>query len=256
MHFCIMRTPTLIPGDIEAIERATTAAVSPPAIEEIDGWLLCFDTGTVGRAKCAVPLRHALTDLAAVPAIEARYAARGVPPLFRIADVPVFDALRAELRRSGYRAGRPTLVQVAASESARSVCTEAVAEIATAPDAAWASVYLGEGFDPVDGAGRVKALSRTPGSLYASVREDGRAIAAGVAAFGHGWASVHGMRTGHSRRGEGLAGRVLASLAAAALARGIGRIFLQVEADNAPALALYRRAGFATAWAYRYWQRP
>jgi len=66
---------------------------------------------------------------------------------------------------------------------------------------------------------------------------------------------VHGMRTPQNCRGRGLAGRVLASLAAAALARGYERIFLQVEADNAPAHSLYRRAGFELAWNYGYWRR-
>jgi ribosomal protein S18 acetylase RimI-like enzyme len=38
--------------------------------------------------------------------------------------------------------------------------------------------------------------------------------------------------------------------------RGITRAFLQVEADNAPALGLYRRFGFTTAWTYHYWKAP
>jgi ribosomal protein S18 acetylase RimI-like enzyme len=48
---------------------------------------------------------------------------------------------------------------------------------------------------------------------------------------------------------------VLSALAAIALERGNERMILQVEKDNAPALALYRRAGFGTAWGYAYWQR-
>ncbi|MNS49561.1 putative acetyltransferase [compost metagenome] len=63
------------------------------------------------------------------------------------------------------------------------------------------------------------------------------------------------MRTEQSQRGRGLAGRVLAGLAQAALARGVERVFLQVDAQNQPALALYRRAGFETRWQYCYWQR-
>ncbi len=245
----------LNPADIEAIERATVAAVSPHAIEELDGWLLAYDTGAVNRAKCAVPLRHAALDPALLPAIEMRYADRGIPALFRIPDTPASEAMRVALKGRGYGAGRPTLVQVAAAATVARVASAAGVELASAPDAAWAAVFLGAGFDPVDGASRVKALGRTLGALYASVREDGRALAAGVGAFGHGWASVHGMRTEQARRGQGLAGRVLAALAAAALERGVERIFLQVEAENPPALALYRRAGFATAWAYEYWQR-
>ena len=116
-------------------------------------------------------------------------------------------------------------------------------------------MFLGEGFDPVDGASRVRTLSRAAGTLFASLKQDGRTVAAGAAAFGHGWASVHGMRTAQACRGQGLAARVLASLAAAALSRGYPRMFLQVEANNPPAQALYRRAGFEPAWTYTYWRQ-
>jgi N-acetylglutamate synthase len=46
----------------------------------------------------------------------------------------------------------------------------------------------------------------------------------------------------------------LAALAQQAIARGIDRLFLQVDEGNAPALALYQRAGFQTAWRYHYWR--
>jgi len=85
------------------------------------------------------------------------------------------------------------------------------------------------------------------------VREGGRTAAVGVVSFGHGWAGVHGMRTALDRRGAGFASRLLALFGAAARARQIHRVFLQVEEAN-PAQALYRRAGFETAWRYHYWQ--
>jgi predicted GNAT family acetyltransferase len=64
------------------------------------------------------------------------------------------------------------------------------------------------------------------------------------------------MRTRPAVRGRGLARRLLAAMGQAALARGIGTAFLQVEADNAAARALYARCGFVPAWRYGYWQQP
>lgn len=248
-------------ADIEAIERATLDAVAPQWVEtlEDEAWLLPMDPGTVGRAKSAVPLRHEAPHAAPgelLERIEARYAGRGLPTQLRVADTPCFDGLAHALEGRGYAAAKPTLTQTGSARAMLVLGAGAPADIDAAPDAAWAQVFLGPGFDPVDGASRVQALSRASGNLYASVRENGTTLAAGAISFGHGWASVHGIRTVQSARGRGLAGRVLAGLAQAALDRGFERVFLQVEAGNEPALALYRRAGFVPAWTYRYWQRP
>ncbi|MEO8022086.1 GNAT family N-acetyltransferase [Polaromonas sp.] len=240
-------------ADVASIERATLAAVAPETQEEREGWLLPVDRGTVGRAKSAVPLQHTSADLGVIGRIEAHYAALGLPAVFRLATVPCFEGLRQELRRRGYSADKPTLVQVGTVSVMREVSSQPPAGTADAPDAAWTALFLGEGFDPVDGASRVRTLSRAPDSVYASVCEQGQVLAVGVAAFGHGWASVHGMRTVPGCRGQGLAGRVLAGLADAALQRRTERVFLQVEAGNTAAQALYRRAGCTTAWSYEYW---
>jgi ribosomal protein S18 acetylase RimI-like enzyme len=244
-------------SDIEAIERATVAAVSPDLTEELDGWLLPFSNGTVKRARSAVPLHRGAVDAATLDRIEDRYASRQAATALRLADAPCFEGLRAELERRQYKADAPTCVQVGSAQRMRQVAAPGVApaDVDSAPDDAWAALFLGEGFDPVDGAHRVRMLSRAKGTLYASVREGGRTVAAGAMAFGHGWASVHGMRTDKAQRGRGLAGRVLAGLAQAALAQGFERVFLQVDAANPAALALYRRAGFETHWQYSYWTK-
>jgi len=54
-------------------------------------------------------------------------------------------------------------------------------------------------------------------------------------------------------RGQGLGRAVVAALLADARRRGARTAYLQVTAQNAAALALYRQFGFDTA--YDYWYR-
>jgi ribosomal protein S18 acetylase RimI-like enzyme len=240
--------------DIASLERATLDAVAPHAVQEIEGWLVPFDNSTIGRAKSAVPLRHRNIDPQQITTIEALYAERDLPATFRVADVPGLASVHAELARRGYQAQQPTLVQVGTVQQMRAICADLPARVSASPEAAWSSVYLAEGFDPVDGAHRVSALSRSQHIVYAHVEDEGLSVAAGTAALSQGWCSIHGMRTLPAQRGRGFAARVLAGLADAATARQLERVFLQVEEGNTAALALYRRAGFTTAWRYHYWR--
>ena len=248
--------------DIESLERATLDAVAPPAVEALHGWLLPFDHSTIGRAKSAVPLQHSSplhtpdATVAMLQAIEARYALRGMRAAFRIPDVPGMANVQQELARLGYDCQQPTLVQVGSVLAMRSICTDPPATVSPTATPDWRAVYLADGFDPVDGAHRVQALSRSACALYASVVHAGHASAAGTASFSQGWASIHGMRTAPHARRQGLAARVLAGLAEAAIARGLERVFLQVEESNTSAQALYHGAGFSTAWRYHYWRMP
>ena len=251
----------LVDADVEAIERATFDAVPPEAVGELPGWLLGFDSGTVSRAHSAVPLVHESPGAAAgsspnaavIREIEARYAAHGLRAVFRIPTLPTLDGFSAALRECGYEAGKPTRVFVALTADMRAAAKGEDAELMAQPDDAWRAVFLGEGFDPVDGASRVQILGRAQHGAYACVRVGGQTVAAGMGSFSHGWASVHGMRTLPAYRGRGMAGRILGAIAEEAIGRGIERAFLQVEAPNVGAQALYTRFGFVVGWDYGYW---
>jgi ribosomal protein S18 acetylase RimI-like enzyme len=246
--------------DVESIERATLDAFPPLAMEEIPAWLLGLDPGKVGRAHSAAPLLHTAPDSAAVAAIEARYAAFRLSPVFRIPIDNRFEGVRDELTERGFVATQATQVQVgtarAMAQLPGSLIAGASLILTAAPDEAWVSVFLSEGFDPVDGASRTQILARARQAVFATVYVEGLAVAAGAASFSHGWASVHGMRTVPGHTGLGLASRILCAFAGEAQARGFEPVFLQVEAANTRARLLYGRAGFSMAWTYEYWRKP
>jgi hypothetical protein len=51
---------------VDEIERATLQVVVPDEMVCLPGWLVPVFSGTVGRARSAVPLQHASPDLAVI----------------------------------------------------------------------------------------------------------------------------------------------------------------------------------------------
>jgi len=247
---------SLVPEDIEAIERATFDAVPPESLHACGPWLVAIDRGTVGRARSAVPLRHAQPAPDALDAIEAVYAAHGLGAMLRVPAAGEYDALRAKALGRGYTMGKPTSTFTGSTAAMAALADGAQADLLAVPDDGWRAVFLGEGFDPVDGASRVQILARARHAVFARVQVKGETVAAGMGSFSQGWASVHGMRTLAPYRGQGLARQILSALGREAQRRGLERAFLQVEAANTGARALYRRAGFQSAWDYAYWTGP
>jgi GNAT superfamily N-acetyltransferase len=264
-----MPTTTLRPHDIGSLERATLEAVCPTAQSELPGWLLPFDAADIGRARSAIPLRHQNLDIALLPAIEQQYRDHGLPPCFRIADTSGLRHWQERLKALGYRKTDPVHVQIASVADMQAAADSSTAAprlgsasdrpkvmLLDAPAEAWASVYTATGFDAADGALRVQLLSRSRFARYAYVQNAGVSLAAGTACISRDWLSVHGMRTLPHARSQGLGASLLSAFVGMAWQRGVTRAFLQVEADNAPALGLYRRFGFTTAWTYHYWKAP
>jgi GNAT superfamily N-acetyltransferase len=237
--------------DIQALERDVVAAVVPRQVLEIGGFLVPLDAGAIGRAKSAVPLRHDV-DPGAVDEVVEAYRSRGLKPAFRLADVPGLDAVRAAVARHGLTGQQPTVMKLGHSDRLAAL-SDAPARVLPRPDEAWAAVFVGDGFDPAEGALRVAALSRSPDAVYGAAGEGGATHAVGVGSFGRNFGGVHGMRTTPAHRGRGHAAAILAALGRTMAERGVGHVVLQVEATN-PARRLYRRAGFTPLWAYRYWR--
>jgi N-acetylglutamate synthase len=75
----------------------------------------------------------------------------------------------------------------------------------------------------------------------------------GVCAIERDWAGIMGMRTAPAFRRRGLARRLFRTLTAFAAASGAAQGYLQVDEENASAIALYEAEGFTAKYRYRYW---
>ena len=89
---------------------------------------------------------------------------------------------------------------------------------------------------------------------FASLREEGEWAALAFGALHEGWLCCESVVADPRRRGRGHARRLMSALLAWGAARGARAVCLQVAADNAPALALYRSLGLRREL-YRYHYR-
>ncbi len=136
--------------------------------------------------------------------------------------------------------------------------TDPDADIADAPGAAFRLVFSNPAFgDAGDAAERLATLARIPAPRgFARISLRGAPAAVGVCAIDGEWAGIMGMRTVPAFRRQGFGRRVFRALAHHAAGLGATRGYLQVEQENAAAVALYRSEGFEAAYLYRYWVKP
>jgi ribosomal-protein-alanine N-acetyltransferase len=92
------------------------------------------------------------------------------------------------------------------------------------------------------GAGAVTgALRPGPALVW---EEEGQLLGYALAAVVLDEAELHRIGVAPTSRGQGIAIALLDALEAAAQTQGAERLFLEVRADNAPAIGLYERQGF------------
>lgn len=251
---------TLSAERIAAMERATLDAVPPAQRDELHGWLVGIDDGVVSRARSAAPLRHDAGLVQAIEVVMQRYADSGKHALFRVPDTEGLQMVGKHLARLGAVPESPTIVQCADSAVVAGAASHLGSgeglqvTLTDRPDEAWCALFLGDGVGAAEAQSRTAVLRRARHALYARVQVDGETVAVGMGSFSHGWASVHGLRTRTTHRGRGHAGAIVRRLAQEAAQRGLTAMFLQVEAANNGAQALYRRLGFCDLWTYRYWR--
>ena len=245
------------------IEDAGLNASAPPQQRWMDGWLLRLSPGKAKRARCInavaegrLPLDHKLERAAEL------YQQAGLPLLFRMTPLSLPAALDAWLAGAGFAAFDDTRVM-------------ALADLSCLPGAASAPAPAGCSWQQLgsaafaQAAGRLRgsplaqqqahaerlALSPVPFQAMALRRDaDGELLACGQFAIEQRLAGLYDIIVAPSERGRGIGRALCMALLEQAQAQAAGAqvAYLQVEADNHAARALYRGLGFADAYAYHY----
>lgn len=245
--------------DLARVEEAGLNALQTQRQLFFDGWLLRVSPGAAKRARSVnAHFGSTLPLPGKIAHCEAVYGTRGLPTLFRMTPFQQPPDLDAVLERHGYVAFDRTLVQVLALTAPPS--TDGVADVALeAPPIGEFVAAVGElrASSPEQCAAHFERLGSTPLMTHAVIaRVDGRPAACGQATLDHGLAGVFDMVTADFARCRGLARLIVHELLTWAWSHGASHAYLQVNDTNAPALAVYRRFGFETAYTYHYRARP
>jgi len=246
------------------LERAAAAHWRGTEEEWLGEWLLRAADGFTGRANSALTLGDPGMPLdQALDYVTGWYRARGLPAMIAVPlPLPVDPAalgLDAELAERAWptRPG-PAFVMVAdlpLAVAGGGLPAGAVLAADAVPDEGWMARYHYRGADSQPPVLR-DVLTSAQDQAFISIRTESGVLAIARLSIADGWAGITAVEVdpGHRRAGLGLA--ITAATCDEAVARGVGRIFLQVETDNAGARALYERCGFRYSHRYHYRMAP
>lgn len=231
--------------------------------EWLGDWLLRAGQGFTGRANSALPLGDPGLPLDdALAKLTGWYRDRGLTPMIAVpmtADASSsFDNHLSE--RSWQTRPGPAyvmtadLAQVAAP---RELPQHLEFRVDREPDGEWQRAYHYRGQSDLPPAG-LAILMSAEHQAFASIRsrDTGEVLAIGRLSVAAGWAGITAVEVDARQRRRGFGGAITLGICAEAFARGTDRAFLQVEAGNDPAIALYDRHGFRYSHRYHYRVAP
>lgn len=244
---------------VRELTRVAARSWPAPEQEPVGGWLCRAAGGWTRRANSAVP-----TGSSGGPAgepdlerITAWYAARGLPAVLQVVTGAADgqEPLAARLDGRGWTASGHSAVRIGALAPLADREEDPRVHVGRELTGEWLRGYPRAALRPE--AARA-VLTGGPSVWFAAVagRPGDGPAAVGRCVVDGRWAGFAAVEVSPAHRRRGLATAVMAELARAALADGASAGYLQVEADNGPARALYTALGFAEHHRYHYRTAP
>ena len=249
---------------INEFERMAAAHWRGTEEEWLGDWLLRAAEGFTGRANSALPLGDPGLPLdEALDAVTDWFRARGLPPMIAVptplAHDPQGHPLDSHLsERKWLTRPGPAFVMVAdlpLGVPADPLSEGRAVESSPEPDDAWAARYHYRGQADLPPVAR-KVLTSARQQSFVSIREGEEVLAIARLSMAGDWAGITAVEVHPGFRRQGLGGAITAAVCREAARHGLSRVFLQVEVDNDPARALYKRLGFRDSHRYHYRVAP
>jgi N-acetylglutamate synthase len=168
----------------------------------------------------------------------------------QLAPAEAWTPLDGRLAERGWSREGDTDVLVAAADDVLARTRPAAVDVAPRLDERWLAAWAAcEGRPDAEEHGR-EVLSRIEPQTGFALADDDAGV--GLAVCERGWVGLFSVATAPSARRRGIASGVVHALTRWAAERGAKGVYLLVESDNAPAHALYERAGFKRSHGYHY----
>ncbi|MFF1377369.1 GNAT family N-acetyltransferase [Streptomyces sp. NPDC058308] len=240
----------------EELARVSARAWQPVESERLGQWELRAAAGFTRRANSALPLGDPGRPLdEALSYVREWYAARGLPPYVQTATGAegAQELLCAGLEEHGWAREVSAELHIGGLAAVGDLTADVErVELSRSFDDAWLRRYQRFG---VPGPHVFKVLASGPSVWFASVPGSGDAPAAiGRCVVDGRWAGFMAVEVDPAHRRQGLATAVMAALSRQALAEGASAAWLQVEAANDGARALYGGMGFTAHHAYHHYR--
>jgi ribosomal protein S18 acetylase RimI-like enzyme len=242
----------------EELARVAARAWRPVESERLGDWELRAASGFTRRANSVLPLGDPGVPLdEALDAVRRWYGERGLPAYVQTATGAegTQELLCAELEARGWAREVTAEMWVGPLAPVADLAEPSGVVLSREADEAWLARYQRKGMSEV----ALRVLGGGPSVWFATV--PGSEGTAAPAAIGRcvvdgRWAGFAAVEVDPDLRRQGLGTAVMAALARRALDEGASAAWLQVEAENEGARALYAGMGFAAHHAYHHYREP
>ena len=226
-----------------------------PALKKqmYDGWILCFGNGYTNRAN-SIQMIYPSELLAhdKIVQCEKLYQSQGLPTVFKI--TPLSISLDSELAKRGYQVVTPTN-QMFKQLTGEELIDDRVT-IQENFSKQWQNIFFK--LNKITNLENIKMKKKIEENilttvLCASIMEEGEEVACGSCVLERGYVGLYDIIVDEKYRKKGYGFMLCSALLGHAYKLGATNTYLNVVADNLPAVTLYKKLGFKDC--YQYWYR-
>ncbi len=229
-----------------------------PSLQQIlyDGWVLRFSNGYTRRANSINPVYPGkLATKEKIARCEAIYAARQMPPVFKMTPFSQPAELDEALAQAGYQSDARTSVQTLDLAGLSTESVPASSQQWATPTDDWVSSFVTMNSVSATNTSTLRQILHNiaPACCFAMVLHNQEPVACGLGVLDGHYVGLFDIVTNPAYRKQGFATQLVTHILQWAKDKQAQTAYLQVMLNNEAALNLYAKLGFQEV--YQYWYR-